>query len=217
MKLISGFLVLLVYMFMQVTPVQAQEITAGPDSVEVEVVESITLADTVQKELFFLSRWNKPQKAAFFSAVLPGLGQAYNHAYWKIPIVYATGAVLGYFVVTNNKNYQDLRAALLIRNDGDPTTVDEFSDHPTLGESRTRGTDNLRYNRDYFRRNRDLSILLSVLAYGLNIAEAYVDAHLNDFDVSDDLSLRMTPDLMQVPGTATATPGITLTLISRAK
>src|SRR5690606_18549647 len=117
----------------------------------------------------------------------------------------------------NNNTYQDLRTALLIRTDGDPTTIDRYSNHPTLGEDRQRGTDNLRYNRDFYRRNRDLTVLLSVLAYTLNVAEAYVHAHLKEFDVSDDLSMRIEPNLMQVPGTYTTTPGLTLTLTTKAK
>lgn len=217
MKLILGTIALLIFIILLAAPVRAQEITVGPDSVRVPVVETVALADTAEKEGFFLSRWNKPQKAAFYSAVLPGLGQAYNKAYWKIPIIYATGAVLGYFLVTNNNTYQDLRTALLIRNDNDSTTIDDFSNHPTLGEGYPSGDRNLRFNRDTFRRNRDVTILLSVLAYGLNVAEAYVHAHLKEFDVSDNLSMRFTPNLMSVPGTATTTPGLTLTLFTKYK
>ncbi len=217
MKLIPGTIILFICLLLQAAPVKAQEITAGPDSLRVPIIVTAELAAPVEKERFFLSRWNLPQKAAFYSAVLPGLGQAYNNAYWKIPIVYATGAVLGYFLVTNNNNYQDLRKALLIRNDGDSATVDKFNDHPILGVASTRGSANLKFNRDTFRRNRDLTILISILAYGLNVAEAYVDAHLDEFDVSDDLSMRLTPNFMQVPGTATSTPGLTLTFTTKAK
>lgn len=217
MRLIPGTIALLICIMLQAAPIRAQEITVGPDSVQVPVAETVALADTAVKEGFFLNRWNRPQKAAFYSAVLPGLGQAYNKAYWKIPIIYATGTVLGYFLITNNNTYQDLRKALLIRRDGDSTTVDAFSSHPTLGEEYPGGDRNLQYNRDVFRRNRDLTILLAVLAYGLNIAEAYVHAHLKEFDVSDDLSMRLTPNLLQVPGTTTTTPGLTLTLTSKAK
>lgn len=216
MRLLPGAIALLTCLFIQATTCKAQVITAGPDSVEV-LTQPITALDTAEERGFFLSSWDRPAKAALYSAIIPGMGQVYNGAYWKVPIVYATGAVLGYFVISHHNNYQDLRTALLIRNDGDPTTVDRYSAHPILGEGRARGTDNLRYNRDFFRRNRDLTILLSVLAYGLNVAEAYVHAHLKEFDVGDDLSMRLEPNLMQIPGTATATPGFTLTLITKAK
>ena len=221
MKLLPVFFTWLVCILVQTTPLRAQVITAGPDSVQVQapVTQPLTMADsTIQaKEGFFLDRWDRPAKAALFSAVIPGLGQAYNKAYWKIPIVYATGGVLGYFIISHNNNFQDLKTALLIRNDGDPTTIDQFNDHPTLGADYPRGTANLRYNYDYFRRNRDLTILLSVLAYGLNVAEAYVHAHLKEFDVSDDLSMRLEPNIMQVPGTANTIPALTLTLTTRTK
>ena len=74
---------------------QGQVITAGPDSVRVPVAP-VAPADTAAEAQggFFLSKWDKPAKAAFFSAVIPGAGQVYNKAYWKVPIVYATGAVL---------------------------------------------------------------------------------------------------------------------------
>ncbi|WP_437179350.1 DUF5683 domain-containing protein [Pontibacter liquoris] len=160
------------------------------------------------KKGFFLSRWDKPAKAAFFSAVIPGGGQIYNKSYWKLPIVYGTAAVLGYYWIDNNNKYQDFREAVVQR----ATKTDKYVDSPIYGVSNTRGTQNLRYSRDFYRRNRDLTILLSIGAYGLQIAEAYVHAHMKQFDVGDNLSLRLQPDLMRVPHTNSFTPGVTLTL-----
>lgn len=217
MRVYLGALAILVCIFINTAPVKGQVITAGPDSVKVPVTQPLATLGPQDDKSFFLDDWGRPAKAALFSAIIPGLGQAYNKAYWKVPVVYATGATLGYFIIINNNTYQDLRTALLIRRDNDPETVDKFSRHPTLGEAYPSGERNLRFNRDTFRRNRDLTILLSVLAYGLNVAEAYVHAHLKEFDVTDDLSLRVEPNLMQVPGTANATPAFTLTLTTKTK
>ncbi len=199
-------------------PSQAQVITEGPDSVRVPV-EAVVMDTINEEKWFFLSEWDRPAKAAVFSAIIPGAGQFYNKSYWKIPIVYATGAVLGYFYVTNNNNYQDYRKALIQRVDNDPTTVDKFADAPYLGTSNGQTAVNaLKYRRDYWRRNRDLTVILSVAAYTLQIAEAYVHAHLKEFDVSDDLALRMQPNLLPVssqPGTLT--PGFTLTLYTKSR
>ncbi|GAB3200253.1 hypothetical protein ABID22_003120 [Pontibacter aydingkolensis] len=192
-----------------------QVVTAGQDSIPV----AVAVPDTAQKR-FFLSTWDKPAKAAFYSAIIPGAGQVYNKAYWKVPIVYATGAVLGYFLIDNNKNYQDFRLAL---NQRSRNETDKYVNSPIYGVYNPqngvltqRGTENLRYSRDFYRRNRDLTILLSVLAYGLNIAEAYVHAHLKDFDVSEDISLQVQPNLIPMRGSSySMAPGVTLVLYSK--
>ena len=118
--------------------------------------------------------WPKPTHALRYSLILPGLGQAYNHSWWKVPI--ATGAVgtAIFFVVRNQRLYKDAR--------------DRFRADP----------DNLtaQANRDAYLQNRDLSILLGGLAYTLVAIEAYVHAHLMDFEISDDLALRMQPGLV---------------------
>lgn len=141
-------------------------------------------------------------KAAIFSAVLPGLGQAYNRKYWKIPIIYAGFGVIGYFVYTNNNEYKDFKEAYLY-----------------VANSETYPTNNPyvnKYNQtqledamNFYRRNRDLSIIVGGLWYTLNILEAYVDAHFFDYDISDDLSMSVRPTAM--PGSykpLQASPGI---------
>lgn len=218
MKLQIGVTAFLLGIFLYFAPatVSAQIVTVGQDSVPVV----IAVPDTVQNR-FFLSTWDKPAKAALFSAVIPGAGQVYNKAYWKVPIIYATGAVLGYFLIDNNNKYQDFRQALLLRN---RDSSDVYVDHPQLGVYNPptvltqRGTEGLKFYRDYYRRNRDLTIMLSVLAWGLNVAEAYVHAHLKDFDISEDLSLRVQPGLVPVRGnTYSMTPGVTLVLYPNSK
>lgn len=121
-----------------------------------------------------------PSKAAFYSAILPGLGQAYNKKYWKIPLVYAALGTGVYFYVNNNKQYNRYRTAYKKRLAG---IKDEFSEVVP-------DADALIDAQEFYQRNRDLSLLLTVVAYVLNIVDANVDAHLLQFNVSDDLSFR---------------------------
>ncbi|MEM6719931.1 MAG: DUF5683 domain-containing protein [Bacteroidota bacterium] len=122
-----------------------------------------------------------PSKAAFYSAILPGLGQAYNKKYWKIPIVYAALGTGIYFYIDNNRNYNRYRRAYKRRLAG--FTDDEFQDIVVDNNA-------LIDAQEFYQRNRDLSLLLTVIAYVLNIVDANVDAHLLQFNVSDDLSVR---------------------------
>ncbi|QHI38997.1 hypothetical protein IMCC3317_43970 [Kordia antarctica] len=121
-----------------------------------------------------------PSKAAFYSAILPGLGQAYNKKYWKIPIVYAALGTGIYFYIDNNKKYNQYRSAYKRRLAG--FTDDEF-------QGIVADNDALIDAQEFYQKNRDLSLLLTVVAYVLNIVDANVDAHLLQFNVSDDLSV----------------------------
>ncbi len=133
----------------------------------------------------------RSNRIALQSAMLPGLGQARNHKYWKIPIIYTGFGVLIYFIDANNDSYQTYKTAYLYRNDNDATTVDDFPNYTS---------DDLKVRKDFYRRNRDLSYILTGVLYTLNIIDAYVDAQLKDFDVSDDLSLRTDPFVGQLAG-----------------
>ncbi len=121
-----------------------------------------------------------PSKAAFYSAILPGLGQAYNRKYWKIPLVYAGLGTGVYFYLDNNKKYNRYRDAYKRRLAG--FTDDEFfgniSDDGLIRAQRT------------FRRNKDISLLVTIGIYALNIIDANVDAHLLQYNVDDNLSLK---------------------------
>lgn len=129
-------------------------------------------------------------KATWLSAALPGAGQFYNEKYWKIPIVYAGLGAVTYFAVENNRQYQKFLSAFLTRVDGDSTTVDEFINiYPEASQ--------LIELQDLYRRWRDLSIIIGVAVYALNILDAHVDAHLYDYNVNQDLSLRLEPAVMR--------------------
>ncbi|PSG86403.1 DUF5683 domain-containing protein [Aurantibacter aestuarii] len=130
----------------------------------------------IKKEYDALS----PSKAAFYSAVLPGLGQAYNKKYWKIPIVYAAIGTGIYFYVTNNNQYNDVRDAYKRRLAG--FQDDEFQGQLT--------DDGLLEAQKTLRRNKELSLLITFGLYALNIIDANVDAHLMQFNVNDDLSFK---------------------------
>ncbi len=127
-----------------------------------------------------------PAKAAFYSAVLPGLGQAYNKQYWKIPIVYgALGAGI-YFYADNTKKYNEVRDIFKRRLAG--FRDDRFID-PVTGAERVTN-DGLIALQRRFRRDQELSLLVTAGLYVLNIIDANVAAHLQQYNVSDDLSLK---------------------------
>ncbi|MEI6576107.1 MAG: DUF5683 domain-containing protein [Bacteroidota bacterium] len=126
-------------------------------------------------------------RAAIYSAVLPGLGQTYNKKYWKIPVVYAGFATFGYFVVSNNKEYTKFKNAYEYKNgDTNPDKFNEYVNKYTVEE--------LQSGRDFYRRNRDLSIILTSFWYFLGIVDASVDAYMFDYNVTDDISLKVMPN-----------------------
>ena len=126
------------------------------------------------------------RRAAIYSAVLPGLGQVYNRKAWKVPIIYAGFGVLGYFIVTNNNEYKIYKEAYVYTANDETYPID----NPYVGRY---NQDQLQRGMDYYRRNRDLTIIITSLWYVLNILEAYVDAHFFDYDISEDLSLQVSP------------------------
>jgi len=138
-----------------------------------------------------------PAKAAFYSAILPGLGQAYNKKYWKIPIVYGAIGISMYYYIDSNKSYHQYRDAYKRRLEG--FTDDEFS---YLDESR------LISAQKFYQRNRDLSALFVVGFYVLNIIDANVDAALIQFNVNENLSVR--PDLYMNDVTSKTNLSLTL-------
>ena len=128
-----------------------------------------------------------PSKAAFYSAVLPGLGQAYLGKAWKIPIIYsAIGASLYYFDL-NNKEMNEYRNAYKRRLNG-------FFDDRFLELAIPITTEQLLLGMEFHKNYRDIALVLAVLSYMLNILEANVSAHLLQFNVSEDLSV--TPNLI---------------------
>lgn len=126
-----------------------------------------------------------PSKAAYYSAILPGLGQIYNKSYWKVPIVYASMGAGIYYYSWNNKKYHEYRDAY----------KDRLAGRPVTGELANLDEDRLIRAQKFHQKNRDLSMLITVGLYILNIVEANVNAHLMQFNVNENLSLR--PKLQQ--------------------
>jgi len=141
---------------------------------------------------------HSPKKAAMYSTILPGLGQAYNKKYWKIPIIYFGAGVLYYAIQFNNDHYFQFKNAFLDFTDDDPETrsyLDVTSlDVESFDESQRKFfMEELIDFKDYYRKYRDLSIIGLIGLYLVNIIDASVDAHLLDFDISDDLSFNIKP------------------------
>ena len=151
---------------------------------------SIRVKDTLPQTVQVKKTWNtdplSPARAAFYSAILPGLGQAYNKSYWKIPIVYIAIGIPTYLYVVNDKELDRYRTAYKRRLDG--LTDDEFYAGRTDGNPRL-STDALRRAQDTYRRNKEMAMLFAIGFYALNIIEANVDAHLKQFNVNENLSL----------------------------
>lgn len=130
-----------------------------------------------------------PAKAAFYSAILPGLGQAYNGRYWKIPLAYAGIGTGVYFYIENDKQYDRYRDAYKDRLAG---RIDEFDGRITDA--------GLIKAQERYQKNKEISILVTAGIYILNIIDANVDAHLQQFNVNEDLSLQPKMNLDQFTG-----------------
>jgi hypothetical protein len=139
-----------------------------------------------------------PKKATLLSAAIPGAGQIYNEKSWKVPILYAGILTDLYFINYNHRRYENFREALFALDKGDPNQF------PSLNRAA------LVRNVDYWRQNRDLTVLLLVGIYALNLVDANVDAHLSGFDISEDLALQVAPQLGTV--SASNSMGFSLTL-----
>jgi hypothetical protein len=141
---------------------------------------SITVPDSI------MEKQHSPTKATIMSALLPGLGQVYNRKYWKVPVLYAGFGILTYFIVTNAKEYNMYKTAYTEKVDSNyngqyPDLVSKYSETDLLS------------GREYYRRNLEISCLLTGLLYILNIVDAVVDAHLYTYNISKDLSLKAEP------------------------
>ena len=138
--------------------------------------------DSIPKKI---SVKHSPKKATILSACLPGLGQAYNHKYWKIPIFYAGIGTFGYFAYYTNGLYWNYKNEYVYRVNN-PTGINSFPEY---------SSDQLQVKVDTYRRYRDLSLILMAAMYTLNLVDANVDAHMFTFDVSNNLSLLVAPRL----------------------
>lgn len=144
--------------------------------------------DTLEVEA--LKKPHSPKKAALMSAIFPGLGQIYNHKYWKVPLVYGIFGAAVYMVSYNTSQYNYFRNQYTYLVDYQAGNSDGSKVNP----------DYLNYNADglkqqslQFKRLQELSFVVAGAVYILNIVDASVDAHLFTFDISDDLSMKINP------------------------
>lgn len=173
MKSIQLFIVTFIVIIAAFTKSNAQSAKKG-----------LLLPDTLKIEM---AKPHPPNKAALFSAIVPGLGQAYNKKYWKMPIIYAAIGTSLYFGISNNRNFKKYKNAYTIRLDDDPLTIDEFDGLLTDA--------GLEANIDFHQRNKDLFFIVAGLFYIFNIVDAGVDAHLFNFPKNDNLSFNLQPNL----------------------
>ena len=139
------------------------------------LLSSVVFSQKIKKD-------KSPKKAALFSAILPGSGQIYTEKYWKVPIVYGGIITSIYFIEENNKKYKNYKeAALLSYEIGENQLGYTYTELKTL--------------KNHYRRNRDVSYFSLLGIYILNIVDASVNAHLYNFDVSDDISINIKPHL----------------------
>ncbi len=170
------------------------------ETIEGELGENIVIRDSISNQPIDPLT---PAKAAFYSAILPGLGQAYNKKYWKIPLVYAALGTGIYFYLDNDKEYKRYRDAFKSRLAG-------FTDDEFYGTGSTPQISNealIRAQRT-LNKNREISLLVTIGIYALNIIDANVDAHLLQFNVDKNLVFK--PHFKYNEFEATSNLGLTL-------
>ena len=179
---------------------QKKDTSAPKNSAVTKKDSSLVKSDTVVKLKF------RPQVATRRAAILPGWGQATNKEYWKIPLVYGVLAIPGALYFYNDSWYNKTKYAYEAKFKAQAPTLDSSGLAGIDPQLKNLGLASLQSYRNTFRRDRDYSILYFILAWGLQVADATVFAHLKQFDVSDDLSLQVKPQF----NPNTRTPGLGL-------
>jgi hypothetical protein len=179
----------------------------GPFAVDHDTLHSLSAYDTSATDTVVKAQKkfkHSPLKAALFSAVLPGLGQAYNKKYWKIPIVYAGFGGLGYALYYTASSFQGFRSAYrqqvaLIPN--------PYASYMGISDAAT-----LKVYRDYYKKYLDISSIGIGVWYMLTVIDATVDAHLLDWNMKDDLSVSWHPFFAPSPDYTSVALGVTVAL-----
>ncbi|WP_417953272.1 DUF5683 domain-containing protein [Flagellimonas spongiicola] len=206
------FFLSFLFLFLSIAHGQEDEIQKPPTAVDSLTQdlerEGITLDDVTYEK----KRINPlaPSKAAFYSAILPGLGQIYNKRYWKAPIVWGAIGTAVYTYSFNNTEYNRARDAFKRRRAG--FTDDEFYDINGDGQGPDLSLEALQDAQERAQRDRDLSLLISIALYALNIIDANVDAHLKQYNVDDNLSVDFKPYLDLNPFTSNPNYGMALVI-----
>ena len=191
------FLFLSIVLWMPVVYAQepARPVIVLPDSVAMAQADTSTVQ--IKRDgfvrRFFTDKYPNPRKAAFLSLAIPGAGQAYNKSWWKLPIVYGALGGVTWVEVDNVKQYRKLRDNYKILVDGDDNTNPTESPYDRIDAT------TMKKYRDQWRKYVEQTSLALGLVYLLAAADAFVDAHLHSFDVSDDLSLHVVPKAQTLP------------------
>nr|WP_282958234.1 DUF5683 domain-containing protein [Halalkalibaculum roseum] len=179
----------------------------SPNSIALSSNVNIGLSalDTLQNENT-AGELPNPKAVMFKSMIIPGWGQITNRQIWKVPLVYGLLGGLTWYSIDLTKKYHDYRAAYYNQNTNTP---DDLRFGPTPDYLAGQNLESLRTNRNFLRNRRDFIYITIGLAYGLNIIDAYVFAHMRSFDVSEDLSVRTSvkPSVL-----ASGRPGVTLSM-----
>lgn len=181
-------------------PIEKQERKFEPTTTKDTKLKNLAKKDSIKLAKDW-SKWRpNPKKALWLAIALPGAGQIYNRKYWKLPIFYGGIAGCVYAITWNNQQYRDYQRGYLDLMDDDPNTQ-SYNSFLHLGTKITEENKSYYQNvfkkrKDKFRRWRDLSIFAAVAVYALSVIDAYVDASLSDFDISDNLSLHIAPAIL---------------------
>ncbi len=169
-----------------------------------KTIGKLTVADSTKVKRKSKRDWSTwqpdPKRAMWLAIVLPGAGQIYNQKYWKLPIIYGGFLGCAYAMRWNNQMYHDYSQAYLDIMDDDPNTQ-SYNQFLHLGQkiesnNEERFKQLFKKRKDYYRRYRDMSFFIMVGVYALSVIDAYVDASLAQFDISDDLSFRVAPSVI---------------------
>lgn len=162
-----------------------------------------------------------PTKAVWYSALMPGAGQIYNRKYWKLPILVGGFMGLAYGISFNSRYFTDYSNAYRDAYSDDPNANSYINFLPYSYRNNKEWIENnkewirssLKSKKDYYRRNRDLCIVSMLAVYGLAMIDAYVDAQLYTFDISPDVSMRLTPAVLEPTVKTPAVLGLQCSLV----
>lgn len=203
MRIAFVLLFICAFSFSAIAQKKSAKIPAKTDSLSTKA----PVAEGPVKDSIRLALEKMPKKAAWGSAIVPGLGQVYNKRWWKVPLIYGGFAAFVVSYQDNNKQYHVFLSEVQYRlaNNGNPANPD-YAAYSFEGLVKI---------KDNFRRNKELSIIGGVVVYAVNIIDAYVDAKFFRFDISENLSLQLKPTLQTNPGglhAYMAQPGLKLSL-----
>lgn len=187
----------ILFIFLSITSLAVAQDTLSSNSInaEFDTSSAISLLDTIQKAKII-----SPKLAALW-AIAPGGGQIYNKKYWKLPIVYGLLGGGAFLIARNGRNLKLYNNALNLKLRGIDNPDDKFNQLTT---------DQVTSYRNLYRRNLELSTVVTTLLWGLSFVDAVVDAHLHAFDISDDLAMKVSPKILTVDNNYYATLQLTL-------